>query len=211
MVVLGKQGAGKGTQCEMLAARRGVPHVSTGDMLRTAVKQGTPLGQRVKAVMDAGRLVDDDLIMELLADRLARPDATVGALLDGCTRTVAQADRLDALIGRPVTVALNIDVPTALVMERLSARRVCSECGTIYHVGDPSVTAGACEKCGGQIIQRDDDQPAAIAQRLAAYEKDTKPLLDYYGERGLLETVNGDHPAEDVARAIDAVLARRGF
>jgi adenylate kinase len=212
VVVLGKQGAGKGTQCDLMAERYAIPHVSTGDILRRAVAIGTPLGLKVKSVLDAGALVADDLIMGLVAARLGESDAVDGALLDGCTRTIGQATALEELLGPGgVALALNIDVPTDLVTERLSARRVCRSCGTIYRVGDESANTGVCAKCGGEVVLRDDDQPAAIRQRLSAYETDTAPLLAFYQERGLLETVNGDQPAAVVAAAIDDIITRRGL
>jgi adenylate kinase len=212
LVVLGKQGAGKGTQCERLEARYQIPHVSTGDILRAAVKAGTPLGRQVKAVMDAGELVSDELIMGLVADRLAEPDAVRGALLDGCTRTRGQAEALEALLGDGgVSLVLNIDVPTSLVMARLSSRRVCQECGTIYTDRDVAAISGTCEKCGGDVIQRADDTPEAISRRLEAYERDTAPLLAFYQERGLLATVDGDQAVDDVTADIEAELRRRGL
>ena len=212
LVVLGKQGAGKGTQCARLASVYSIPHVSTGDILRAAVKAGSPLGLEVKAIMDAGELVSDELIMRLVSERLADADAVNGALLDGCTRTIGQAEALEALLGaNGLSLVLNIDVPTELVMSRLSSRRVCQECGTIYKDTDVAAVSGTCEKCGGDVIQRADDTPEAIGQRLAAYERDTAPLLAFYDSQGLLETVNGDQSVEDVSADIDAVLQRRGL
>ena len=210
LVVLGKQGAGKGTQCDLLETKFTIPHVSTGEMLRAAVKAGTPVGREVKTTMDAGELVNDTLIMRLVAERLAQPDAANGALLDGCTRTIGQAEALEGLLGpQGLSLVLNIDVPTELVMYRLSGRRVCQECGTNYHGDDPSALSGTCERCGGDVVQRDDDRPEAIRQRLDAYERDTAPLLDFYDQRGLLATVNGDQPVAKVAEDIAAVLAER--
>jgi adenylate kinase len=212
LVVLGKQGAGKGTQCVRLAQKYAIPHVSTGDILRAAVKAGSDLGREVKAVMDAGELVNDELIMRVVADRLSQPDAASGALLDGCTRTLAQAEALERLLGdHGVSLVLNLDVPTELVTSRLSSRRVCQECGTIYTDTDVSAISGTCEKCGGDVVQRIDDTPDAIRTRLEAYERDTAPLLDFYGDRGLLVTVNGDQAVDQVTADIDAVIAQRGL
>jgi len=212
LVVLGKQGAGKGTQCKYLSARYAIPHISTGDMLREAIKDNTPLGQQVAAVLEAGALVSDDLIIALINDRLHQPDAANGALLDGCTRTIGQARALEDELGPTgLDLVLYIDVPTDLVIERLSARRVCQECGETYNVNDVSAVSGTCEKCGGDVVQRNDDQPEAIAKRLAAYERDTTPLLGFYEERGLLETINGDQKVEQVTADIEAALARRGL
>jgi adenylate kinase len=210
LVVLGKQGAGKGTQCDLLAAQFEIPHVSTGEMLRVAVKAGTAVGLEVKAVMEAGELVNDALIMRLVSERLDQADAAAGALLDGCTRTRAQAEALETLLGSGgLALVLNIDVPTELVTQRLSSRRVCQECGTNYHDTDPSAISATCERCGGDVVQRDDDKPEAIRQRLEAYERDTAPLLEFYRERHLLATVNGDQTVEAVAADIQAVLAQR--
>ncbi len=212
LVVLGKQGAGKGTQCVRLAEKYQIPHVSTGDILRAAVKAGSAIGLEVKAVMDAGQLVNDDLIMRVVADRLNAPDAATGALLDGCTRTLAQAEALETLLGEQgVSLVLNLDVPTELVASRLSARRVCQECGTIYTDSDVSAISGTCEKCGGDVVQRIDDTPEAIRTRLEAYERDTAPLLDFYAQRGLLVTVNGDQPVDQVTADIDVVISQRGL
>ena len=212
IVVLGKQGAGKGTQCTYLAARYGIPHVSTGDMLRAAIKEGSDLGRQVEAVLARGELVSDDLIIALVDERLRQSDAAKGALLDGCTRTLAQAEALEVTLGaNGLAMCLNIDVPAALVADRLSQRRVCQECNTIYTAADPAAVSGTCEKCGGDVIQRADDTVEAIARRLQAYEKDTAPLLDFYSQRGLLETVDGNQSVEAVSAAIDAAIQRRGL
>jgi adenylate kinase len=212
LVVVGKQGAGKGTQCAVLSEKHAIPHVSTGDILRAAVKAGSDLGRQVKAVMDAGELVSDELIMSLVAERLREPDATNGALLDGATRTLGQAEALDAMLGEGgISAVLNIDAPTDKVVARLSSRRVCQECGTIYTDSDPAAISGTCEKCGGDVIQRADDTPDAIATRLNAYTRDTAPLLDFYERRGLLVTVNGDQPVDAVTAEIEAALSARGL
>ena len=212
LVFLGKQGAGKGTQCELLSAKHDIPHVSTGDMLRAAVKAGSTLGLEVQKVMDAGELVSDELIVRLVSDRLAKPDAVKGALLDGCTRTRGQAEALEVQFGtNGVALAINIDIATPLVAERLSSRRVCQECGTIYRDSDPAAISGTCEKCGGDVIQRADDTPEAITQRLNAYERDTAPLLDFYRDREVLETINGNQDVDKVASDIEAVLVSRGL
>jgi adenylate kinase len=212
MVFLGKQGSGKGTQCARISLARGLPHISTGEILRQAVKDESPLGREVKEVMEAGHLVPDDLIMGLIAERLEQPDAARGALLDGCTRTRGQAEALEGLLGEDgVSIAINLDVPTELVVKRLSSRRVCQECGTIYTDADPSAISGTCENCGGDVIQRPDDTPEAIRVRLAAYERDTAPLLTFYEERKLLVTINGDQDVDAVTLAIDDALAQRGL
>jgi adenylate kinase len=212
VVLLGKQGAGKGTQCAALSSQYEIPHVSTGDILRAAVREGTELGLKVKAVMDAGDLVSDDLVVALVKERFAQPDAARGALLDGFPRTLAQAQALDAMLGdEKVSICVNLDVPTDLVVDRLSKRRVCQECGAIFRADDPAGVSGTCEKCGGDLMQRADDQPEAITTRLEAYERDTAPLLEYYRERNLVSTVNGDQSVEAVGRDVSAALAERGL
>ena len=212
LVILGKQGAGKGTQCARLSERYAIPHVSTGDILRAAVKAGSDLGREVKAVLEAGGLVSDDLVNRLVAGRFAEPDARGGALLDGFPRTPGQAAALDELLGEGgVSLCINLDVPSELAVSRLSARRVCVECGTIYRDSDPEAVSGTCSKCGGDVIQRSDDLPEAIAARLALYERDTAPLLDFYGERGLLVTVDGARDAAVVTAEIEAIIAERGL
>ena len=212
VVLLGKQGAGKGTQCAALSSQYEIPHVSTGDILRAAVREGTELGQKVKAVMDAGDLVSDDLVVALVQERFAQSDAARGALLDGFPRTLAQAQALDAMLGdEKVSICVNLDVPTSLVVDRLSKRRVCQECGAIFRADEPAGVSGTCEKCGGDLMQRADDQPEAITTRLEAYERDTAPLLDYYRDRNLLETVNGDQSVAAVGADVSAALAARGL
>ena len=212
VVLLGKQGAGKGTQCAALSSQYEIPHVSTGDILRAAVREGTELGLKVKAVMDAGDLVSDDLVVALVQERFAQSDAARGALLDGFPRTLAQAQALDAMLGdEKVSICVNLDVPTSLVVDRLSKRRVCQECGAIFRADEPAGVSGTCEKCGGDLMQRADDQPEAITTRLEAYERDTAPLLDYYRDRNLLETVNGDQSVAAVGADVSAALAARGL
>ncbi|HUX04099.1 MAG TPA: adenylate kinase, partial [Acidimicrobiales bacterium] len=196
LVILGKQGAGKGTQSKRLSEHFHIPHVSTGDILRAAVKAGTPLGREVATVLDAGELVSDELVNQLVRERFDQADAVNGALLDGFPRTLAQAEALEHLLGEDgVKLCINLDVPTAQVVERLSARRVCQECGAIYRDSDVEAISGTCSNCGGDVIQRADDQPEAIRQRLAMYERDTAPLLAFYEERGLLVRVDGSRDA----------------
>ena len=212
VVLLGKQGAGKGTQCASLSEHYNIPHVSTGDILRAAVREGTPLGLQVKSVLDAGDLVSDDLVVALVKERFAQPDAQRGALLDGFPRTIGQATALDAMLAdEPVSICINLDVPTTLVVERLSRRRVCQECGAIYRADEPAGASGTCEKCGGDVIQRADDQPEAIQQRLDAYERDTAPLLDYYAAKNLVVTVDGSQSVEAVGAEVSKALAGRGL
>lgn len=212
LVVLGKQGAGKGTQCQRLAEHYGIPHISTGDILRQAVRDNTPLGQRVKSVLEAGELVSDELVIALVEERFTQSDAQRGGLLDGFPRTLAQAEGLEAILGEDgIKLCIDLDVPNDRVTERLGARRVCQECGAIYRESDPAAISGTCERCGGDVIQRTDDQPDAILKRLAVYERDTAPLLDFYEARGLLVHVNGDQEADAVTRDLEAAVAARGL
>ncbi len=211
LVVLGKQGAGKGTQCVRLSHHYVVPHVSTGDMLRAAVKSGTELGGRAKAVMDRGELLSDDLVMEMVGSRLAESDARArGFVLDGCPRTIAQAESLERLL-RPdvLDVVIDLEVPTAMVLKRLASRRVCVDCGANYSVFSPPTVRWICDICGGEVIQREDDTEGAISRRLELYERQTTPLTDWYTERDLLERVSGVGAAEAVTRRIVRVIEDR--
>ena len=212
LVIVGKQGAGKGTQCERLSARYSIPHVSTGDILRSAIQVDSSLGRSVASILDAGALVPDDVVIKLVEDRLEELDARGGALLDGFPRTIAQAEALEDLLGDDgIKLCINLEVPTELATQRLSTRRVCQECGAIYKETDVEAISGTCSKCGGDVIQRADDYPNAIRQRLEAYVRSTEPLLAFYEARGLLVTVNGDQKPEDVTVAIQSVISLRGL
>lgn len=210
LVLLGPPGAGKGTQARLLAEKLDLPHISTGEMLRAAVEQQTELGLRVKEVMDRGELVPDDLIIAVVEERLARPDAQEGFLLDGFPRTVAQAEALEALLakqGRPLTAVLDLEVDEAEIVRRLSGRRVCEGCGANFHVTSmPPVVAGKCDHCGSNLIQREDDTPEAITRRLQVYRAQTQPLIDFYRDRKLLKTVNARQGVERTFEAICLVL-----
>jgi len=207
IVILGKQGAGKGTQCPLLAARYGVPHVATGDMLRAAVRSGSELGGKVRVLMDEGHLVPDELITEVVRHRLAEPDCARGAILDGYPRTEVQADALEEIAGtRGIARCIVLDVPTELVIARLSARRVCNSCGTLYSAGELP-TSSTCTVCGvGTVVQRPDDVAEVIAERLSAYEHETKPVIAHYEERGLLSHVDGQGTVEEVFQRLCDVL-----
>jgi adenylate kinase len=212
LVVLGKQGAGKGTQSQGLCERYGLAHISTGDILRAAVAAGSPLGLEVKSILDAGQLVSDELVNQLVEDRLKEPDAEHGAVLDGFPRNIGQAQALERFLGPAgIKLCIYVDVANELVMERLSSRRVCQECGTIYKDTDVAAISGTCEACGGDVIQRSDDKPEVIAERLATFERDTFPLLSFYESRGLLVKVNGDQSVAKVAADIDDLLRGRGL
>ena len=212
-MVLGKQGAGKGTQCVRLSHHYVVPHVSTGDMLRAAVKSGTPLGAKAKETMDRGELLGDDIIMEMVAQRIAEPDARArGFILDGCPRTTHQAEMLAQLLAPiDIDLAIDIDVPTRQVLRRLADRRVCMDCGANYSTSAPPKVNWTCDVCGGEVVQRQDDTEAAIERRLDLYEHQTAPLIDWYQARGQMVRVNGVGTADAVlARLIRAIEERRG-
>jgi len=212
IVLLGRQGAGKGTQCVRLSRHFVVPHISTGDILRAAVREGTELGKMAKAVIDSGQLVGDDIMVGIVAERLQDDDARLrGYILDGFPRTVAQAVALDEITAAsPVDLAIDLDVPRDLVLSRLSARRVCRDCGANFQATGQDPSPWTCDNCGGDVVQRDDDTPTAINQRLDLYETQTQPLIDYYGSSGRLVTVNGVGGPDDVfERLTEAVEQRR--
>ena len=201
LVLLGKQGAGKGTQCVRLARHYVVSHVSTGDMFRAAVRSESELGQKVKSYLDAGELVPDEVTLAIVGERLNHPDTrSRGFILDGFPRSVNQAKLLDELLS-PIQLDMVIDlhIPTEEALQRLNGRRVCSTCQAIYHVSRPPKYDWTCDNCGGDVVQRDDDTDDAIRRRLQLYEAETAPLIDYYFERGMLVTVDGLGTTDDVA------------
>lgn len=205
IVLLGGPGAGKGTQAAKLVEEFKTPHISTGDMLRAAVKAGTPLGRKAKGYMDAGELVPDDVIIGLVIDRLQEPDTDAGFILDGFPRTSAQAVALDAELGkleRPLDAALLIDVDPEVIVKRLCSRRMCRDCGFIGSEADAS-----CPKCGGEMYQRDDDNEATVRNRLDVYEKSTAPLIDYYRGSELLVSIDGDRDPNIVFADVKKALA----
>lgn len=205
VIFLGPPGVGKGTQAASLSKELGVPHLSTGDLLRAAVAARTPLGLEAQGHMDAGRLVPDDLVLRILRDRLAAPDAAVGFLLDGFPRNLAQAQRLEEI--SPVESVLSFELPAHLLIERLSGRRVCPKCLTVYNIATrPPKSPGRCDLDGAELIQRPDDQPAAITTRLAVYAEQTAPLLGYYRRKGLLQTVDAQGSPTEVAGRVRTAL-----
>jgi adenylate kinase len=210
-VVLGKQGAGKGTQCVRLSHHYVVPHISTGEMLRGAVKSGSDLGFKVKEVMDSGDLLGDDLIMEMVGERLAEADARArGFILDGCPRTTQQAQMLAALLTPgDIDLTVDIEVPTSQALRRLAARRVCVDCGANYSLSAPPRVNWTCDVCGGEVVQRDDDREDAITRRLELYERQTAPLIDFYEKRNQLTKINGVGAPDSVLRRIIRAIEDR--
>lgn len=215
IVLVGPPGAGKGTQAEFIAANLSVPKISTGDIFRGNVAQGTPLGVEAKRYMDAGQLVPDEVTINMVRERLAEPDASDGFLLDGFPRTLPQAAALDKLLadlGTQLDLVLELVVDDDEVIRRLSGRRQCRGCGKIWHIEfDATSREGRCDRCGGELYQRDDDKPEVIAERLKVYARDTAPLVDYYGAQGKLVGIDATGPVEDITvRAIDALRSYDG-
>ena len=202
IILLGPPGAGKGTQAKLLAAKNGLAHLSTGDILRDEVARGTDLGKKAQAYMDRGDLVPDELIIDMIKGRL---DESAGFILDGFPRTVTQAEELEKIVG--IDIAINISLSREEVIKRLSSRRVCRGCGKIYNLlYNPPKVDGVCDECGGELFQRDDDKREVIENRYDVYEKATAPLIDFYKERGLLVSVDGSRGAEEVTEQITKAL-----
>jgi len=210
LVILGRQGAGKGTQCVRLSRHYVVPHISTGDMLRAAVREGTEFGVAAKEVMEQGGLVSDDIMIGLVDERLSRLDAASrGYILDGFPRTVSQAKALDDITAdRPIHVVIDLDVPRDIVVARISARRVCRDCGTNYTATGSEKQPWICEVCGGDVMQRDDDTPDAVHRRLDLYEEQTAPLIEFYGDTNRLVVVDGTLRRDAVFTALTDVIER---
>lgn len=213
IILLGPPGAGKGTQAEKLVKKFGIPHISTGDMFRAAIKEGTELGMKAKEYMDKGELVPDEIVVGIVKERLLQPDCRDGFLLDGFPRTVAQAQALgEALkeMGATIDVVLNVDVEQEELLSRLTGRRVCKGCGSTYHIRfNPPTVRNVCDKCGGELYQRSDDTVETVKQRLEVYRNQTAPLIDYYSEAGLLVTVDGARDIEEVFEDIVTILEKK--
>ena len=214
LIILGRQGAGKGTQCVRLSRHFVVPHISTGDMLRAAVREETELGLMAKEVMDAGGLVGDDIMIGIVRERLNAPDASQrGYILDGFPRTLDQAIELDEIADeqhRPIDVVLDLNVPREIVLDRISARRVCRDCGTNYTASGNDPSPWICDVCGGDVLQREDDTPESVNRRLDLYEEQTFPLVKHYSDQNRLVVINGvGHPDAVFARMVKAVEANR--
>ena len=211
IIMLGAPGAGKGTQAKMIAKEYGVPHISTGDIFRANIKNGTELGMEAKKYMDQGLLVPDELTVRILLDRVAQEDCKDGYVLDGFPRTIPQAEVLDqalAKLGDRIDYAINIDVPDENIIRRMSGRRACLTCGATYHIEHvPPKQEGICDTCCSALVLRDDDKPETVKNRLEVYHRQTQPLIDFYGKKGVLRTVDGTRPMEEVFAAIRAILA----
>jgi adenylate kinase len=210
LILLGPPGAGKGTQAKLLSADLRVPHISTGDMFRDHAARGTELGKRVKAIMASGGLVTDDVTNEMVKERLSRPDVAAGFILDGYPRTTPQAEYLQELLaasGRAVTKAISYEVPEELVVERISGRRSCPTCGAVYHVSaNPPKNSGYCDKDDASLVQREDDKPDQVRERLRVYARDTAPLRTFYASRGVLAEVDGVGTPEGILAATKKAL-----
>jgi adenylate kinase len=212
LILLGPPGAGKGTQASKIVEEYGVPHISTGDILRAAVKNETQMGLEAKRYMDAGDLVPDEVVIGIVKDRLQEPDTQKGFLMDGFPRTIPQAEALDRTletIERAVTKTVAILVDNEELVSRLSGRRICRECQTPYHVSsNPPQRAGICDKCGGELYQRDDDSESTVRNRLDVYERQTAPLIDYYEQQGLMDRVDGQQSPDEVFEDIKEAVGR---
>ena len=210
IVMLGAPGAGKGTQAKMIAAKYQIPHISTGDIFRANIKNGTELGKKAKSYMDQGLLVPDELTVDLVIDRLAQDDCKNGYILDGFPRTIPQAEALDAALaklGEKMDYAIDVDVPDENIVSRMSGRRACTGCGATYHiVYNPSKKGEYCEVCGEKLILRDDDKPETVQKRLNVYHEQTQPLIDYYTKQSILRTVDGTQDMNDVFAEIVKIL-----
>lgn len=207
---MGLPGAGKGTQAEKIVQKYGIPHISTGDMFRAAIKDETDLGLKAKSFMDKGELVPDEVTIGIVRERLSKDDCEKGFLLDGFPRTVAQADALENILSdlnKKINYVVNIDVDQSILMERLTGRRICKDCGATYHlVFNPPAKDGVCDRCGGELYQRADDNEATVQNRLDVNIKQTKPLLDFYETKGYLRNIDGQQDINKVFSDLDALL-----
>ena len=210
IIMLGAPGAGKGTQAKQIADKYSIPHISTGDIFRANLKAGTELGKKAKEYMDQGLLVPDELTCDLVMDRIGQEDCKNGFVLDGFPRTIPQAEALDAALAKineKMDYAVDVDVPDENIVNRMSGRRACLNCGATYHiVSIPTKVEGVCDRCGNKVVLRDDDQPETVKKRLDVYHEQTQPLIDYYKKQNILKTVDGTQPMEDVFGAIVEIL-----
>ena len=210
IIMLGAPGAGKGTQAKMIAEKYQIPHVSTGDIFRANIKNGTELGMEAKKYMDQGQLVPDELTVKILLDRVAQADCAKGYVLDGFPRTIPQAEVLDKALtelGESIDYAVDVNVPDENIVRRMSGRRACLACGATYHIAHiPPKQEGICDTCGQELVLRDDDKPETVLKRLQVYHEQTQPLIDFYTEKGVLRTVDGTVDMKDVFEAIVGIL-----
>ena len=210
IIMLGAPGAGKGTQAKQMAVKYSIPHISTGDIFRANIKNGTELGKKAKEYMDQGLLVPDELTCDLVMDRIQQDDCKNGFVLDGFPRTIPQAEALDAAltkIGEKIDYAIDVDVPDENIVNRMSGRRACLDCGATYHIVSlPPKTEGKCDHCGSDLVLREDDKPETVQKRLTVYHDQTQPLIDYYKNQGILKSVDGTQPMEAVFTAITDIL-----
>ena len=210
IIMLGAPGAGKGTQAKKIADKYQIPHISTGDIFRANIKNGTELGMKAKTYMDQGLLVPDELVVDLVVDRLTQDDCANGCVLDGFPRTIPQAECLDAALaakGEAIDYAVDVDVPDENIINRMSGRRACVACGATYHIVHiPTKVEGVCDRCGESLILRDDDKPETVKKRLDVYHAQTQPLIDYYTSKNVLKSVDGTQDMEDVFQAIVDIL-----
>ena len=211
IVMLGAPGAGKGTQAELICEKYGIPHISTGDIFRSNIKNGTALGMEAKTYMDQGKLVPDELTVRILLDRVAKDDCSNGYVLDGFPRTIPQAEVLTEALaksGEKVDFAIDVDVPDENIVRRMSGRRSCPKCGATYHIAYlPPKAEGICDHCGAELVQRDDDKPETVLNRLSVYHDQTQPLIEYYEKAGVLKTVDGTKDRDEVFADITAILS----
>lgn len=210
IIMLGAPGAGKGTQAKKIAEKYNIPHISTGDIFRANIKNGTELGKKAKTYMDQGLLVPDELVVDLVVDRVAQDDAKNGYVLDGFPRTIPQAEALDAALEKindKVDFAIDVDVPDSNIIDRMSGRRACVACGGTYHIKyNPTKVEDVCDACGGKLILRDDDKPETVENRLKVYHDQTQPLIDYYTKKSILKSVDGTQDMKDVFQDIVKIL-----
>ena len=210
IIMLGAPGAGKGTQAKQIADKYSIPHISTGDIFRANIKNGTELGKKAKQYMDQGALVPDELTCDLVMDRIQQDDCKNGFVLDGFPRTIPQAEALDAALGKineKMDYAIDVDVPDENIVNRMSGRRACLNCGATYHlISIPQKVEGICDRCGSEIVLREDDKPETVQKRLKVYHEQTQPLIDYYKNQGILKSVDGTQPMDEVFKAIVTIL-----
>ena len=210
IIMLGAPGAGKGTQAKQIADKYSIPHISTGDIFRANIKNGTELGKKAKQYMDQGALVPDELTCDLVMDRIQQDDCKNGFVLDGFPRTIPQAEALDAALGKineKMDYAIDVDVPDENIVNHMSGRRACLNCGATYHlISIPPKVEGICDRCGSEIVLREDDKPETVQKRLKVYHEQTQPLIDYYKNQGILKSVDGTQPMDEVFKAIVTIL-----